>query len=68
MGLGKNNFTKADLRSLGVRRISIGGSLARVCFYLIHQAALEMFNRGTFNFAETQLTHKNFVIFLQHLR
>ncbi|EMO51999.1 phosphoenolpyruvate mutase [Leptospira noguchii] len=58
MGLGKNNFTKVDLQSLGVRRISIGGSLARACFYLIRQAALEMFSRGTFNFAETQLTHK----------
>lgn len=58
VGLGKNNFTAADLLSLGVRRISIGGSLARACFYLIHQAALEMFNRGTFNFTETQLTHK----------
>ncbi|EMO89416.1 hypothetical protein LEP1GSC024_1204 [Leptospira noguchii str. 2001034031] len=58
MGLGKNNFTKVDLQSLGVRRISIGGSLARACFYLIRQAALEMLSRGTFNFAEAQLTHK----------
>ncbi|XDD52122.1 isocitrate lyase/phosphoenolpyruvate mutase family protein [Leptospira sp. WS92.C1] len=58
MGLGKNTLTVADLRSLGVRRISIGGSLARACFHLIHQAALEIIHQGTFSFAETQYGHK----------
>lgn len=58
MGLGKNNLTVDDLRSVGVKRISIGGSLARACFQMIRRAALEMSNSGTFTFSENQYPHK----------
>jgi 2-methylisocitrate lyase-like PEP mutase family enzyme len=57
MGLGHGALSVAELRSLGVRRISIGGSLARACFQLIRQAALEMQQAGTFHFAENQYAH-----------
>ncbi len=58
MGLGKNNLSVAELKNCGVRRISIGGSLARACFYLIQQAGLEILRSGTFSYAEKQIPHK----------
>ncbi len=58
MGLGHNTLTLSDLRSLGVSRISIGGSLARACFGLIRQAALEMKTNGSFTFADQQYSHQ----------
>lgn len=58
MGLSHNQLTVEELRSLGVRRISIGGSLARACFHLIRQAALEIKNSGSFTYADHQYSHK----------
>ncbi|WP_245915605.1 isocitrate lyase/phosphoenolpyruvate mutase family protein [Leptospira johnsonii] len=58
MGLSHNQLTVEQLRSLGVRRISIGGSLARACFHLIRQAALEIMNSGTFTYADHQYSQK----------
>ncbi|TGM03781.1 isocitrate lyase/phosphoenolpyruvate mutase family protein [Leptospira barantonii] len=58
MGLGKSELTLSGLQSLGVRRVSIGGSLARACFHLIREAAFEMIHKGTFSFSEAQYSHK----------
>ncbi len=55
MGLTGNPMTVADLASLGVRRISIGGSLARATFGLIRRAAQEMREHGTFQYAAQQI-------------
>lgn len=55
MGLVGNTYTVPELESFGVRRISIGGSLARATFGLIRRAAEEMRDGGTFTFAEQQV-------------
>jgi 2-methylisocitrate lyase-like PEP mutase family enzyme len=55
MGLTGNSLSLSDLKRLGVRRISIGGSLARAVYYQIRQAGQEMFERGTFTYADQQI-------------
>jgi 2-methylisocitrate lyase-like PEP mutase family enzyme len=55
MGLSGSDVSFGELESLGVRRVSIGGSLARSVYYQIRQAAEEMFSRGTFSYAEKQI-------------
>ncbi len=65
MGLTGNNLTVAQLQSAGVRRISIGGSLARACFGLIRDAAREMRASGTFRFADNQVPHNELCSFLE---
>jgi 2-methylisocitrate lyase-like PEP mutase family enzyme len=55
MGLTGNSLSFSDLKRLGVRRISIGGSLARAVYHHIRQAAREMFEHGTFTYADQQI-------------
>lgn len=55
MGLTGNALSLSDLKRLGVRRISIGGSLARAVYYQIRQAAREMIEQGTFGYANMQI-------------
>lgn len=55
MGLTGSAFTVSQLNSLGVRRISIGGSLARSALGLVRRAAQEMREHGSFSFAEQQI-------------
>lgn len=55
MGLSGSDVSVGELENLGVRRVSIGGSLARAVYYKIRQAAEEMINEGTFSFAEQQV-------------
>lgn len=55
MGLAGNDLSMSELRALGVRRISIGGSLARAMYYRMREAAQEMLEHGTFGFAEHQI-------------
>lgn len=55
VGLAGNPLTVSELEDLGVRRVSIGGSLARTTFGLIRRAALEMRDRGTFKFSKDQI-------------
>ena len=55
MGLTGNALSVAELASLGVKRVSIGGSLARATFGLIRRAAEEIRQQGTFNFAQEQV-------------
>ena len=55
MGLTGTAFTVSQLGSLGVRRVSIGGSLARSALGLIRRAAQEMREHGSFSFAEQQI-------------
>lgn len=57
MGLVGNRLTLAELKKLGVRRVTIGGSLARAVFHHIRRAAVEMLERGTFTFADEQVAH-----------
>lgn len=55
MGLAGSDLSMSELKDLGVRRISIGGSLARAVYFQIHQAAIEMFEKGTFSYANEQI-------------
>jgi 2-methylisocitrate lyase-like PEP mutase family enzyme len=55
MGLGDATLTVAGLRSAGVARISLGGSIARAALGLVRDAARELIERGTLTFAEKQI-------------
>jgi len=55
MGLSGSLLTVPRLGELGVRRVSIGGSLARAACGLIRRAAEEMAVHGSFGFAEQQI-------------
>ncbi|WP_374371346.1 isocitrate lyase/phosphoenolpyruvate mutase family protein [Dongia sp.] len=52
MGLTGSSLSLAALSALGVRRISVGGALARAAFGELIRAAEEMKNTGTFTFAD----------------
>ncbi|MCD5993747.1 isocitrate lyase/phosphoenolpyruvate mutase family protein [Pseudomonas sp. CDFA 602] len=51
MGLGGVTLSVADLSECGVKRISVGSSLARAALGGLHRAAEEICNYGTFNYA-----------------
>ena len=55
MGLAGSPMSVNQLEDLGVKRVSIGGSLARATFGLISRAAEEMRDRGTFTYSEGQV-------------
>lgn len=52
MGLGSVSFTVSELAELGVKRISLGSSLARAAFGAFLRAAEEVRTQGSFTFAE----------------
>ena len=55
MGLAGSPMSVNRLEDLGVKRVSIGGSLARSTFGLIRRAAEEMRDRGTFTYSGQQV-------------
>lgn len=55
VGLIGTPFTVQQLADIGVRRITIGGSLARATYALIREAAQEIIRNGSFSYAETQI-------------
>ena len=55
MGLAGSPMSVSQLEDLGVKRVSIGGSLARATFGVIRRAAEEMRDRGTFTYSEGQV-------------
>lgn len=55
VGLSGKPLSVSDLQAVGVRRISIGGSLARTTFGVIRRAAEEIRDQGTFGFAQAQV-------------
>lgn len=55
MGLTSSPLTVPQLGSLGVRRVTVGGSLARATFGLIRRAAQEMVTSGTFSYVAQQI-------------
>jgi len=58
MGLGATNLTVADLRSVGVARVSLGGSIARAALGFVRQSARELLERGTLSFANIQILQR----------
>jgi 2-methylisocitrate lyase-like PEP mutase family enzyme len=51
MGLSGAAFSLAELSAMGVKRVSVGSALARRAYGTVLDAAKEMIEKGTFNFA-----------------
>lgn len=62
MGLSGGVLTKDDLSQCGVKRISVGGSIARAAFGLIRKAGEEMMSKGTFTFANEQYSQNDLCV------
>lgn len=56
MGLTGNALSLGDLRALGVRRVTVGGSIARAMYHHLLRAARELAEQGTFSYAADQLS------------
>ena len=59
MGIKGVQFTLAELSDLGVRRISVGGALARCAFGAFLHAVREMREHGTFTFLDGETTPRS---------
>jgi len=57
MGLSGASFSLNVLAELGVKRVSLGSSLARAAYGAFLQAALEVKEKGTFEFARTAVPY-----------
>ncbi|QNP71890.1 isocitrate lyase/phosphoenolpyruvate mutase family protein [Streptomyces roseirectus] len=55
MGLTGGELTMAELRELGVRRVTVGGSIVRAMYRQLADAARELMEQGTFTYAANQL-------------
>jgi 2-methylisocitrate lyase-like PEP mutase family enzyme len=55
VGLAGNRYSVADLAGAGVKRISLGSSLARAALGELARAAREIRDHGTFDFAENAM-------------
>ncbi len=58
MGLVGAPLSLGELSALGVKRVSVGGSLARAAFGALVRAGREMRERGTFTFAGDAPSHR----------
>lgn len=56
IGLGDTGLNAHALLAAGVRRISLGGTIARAALGLVRQAAVELREKGTLGFAEGQMS------------
>lgn len=52
-----NTIDAGTLFSLGVRRVSLGGSLARAAYSLLERAGRELFDRGTLGFLDGAMSY-----------
>ena len=68
MGLKGTPFSRAELSALGVKRISVGGSLARAALGAFLRAAHEMRDHGTFTFANDAITHRDITSMFESMR
>ncbi|MEV0564810.1 isocitrate lyase/phosphoenolpyruvate mutase family protein [Dactylosporangium sp. NPDC050588] len=59
MGLTGGTLSLAALRDLGVRRVTVGGSIARAMYHHLRRAARELAEHGTFTYADTQLSQSD---------
>ncbi len=57
MGLSGPSFSLDALESLGVKRVSLGSSLARAAYGAFLQAAQEVREKGTFDFAHNTVSY-----------
>lgn len=59
MGLTGNALSLDDLAALGVRRVTVGGSIARAMYRHLRDAAQELAERGTFSYGDNQLSQSD---------
>ena len=57
MGFQGATFSVEELAAIGVKRISVGGSFARAALGAFLRAALEVKDKGTFNYAADAISH-----------
>ena len=60
VGKGMADYTLEELGEIGIRRVSIGGSLLRAAFAFAERAVAEMKNEGRFTWAADQLGPADF--------
>ena len=60
VGKATADYSLEELAELGIRRVSIGGSLLRATFAFAECAAAEMKDRGRFTWAADQLGPADF--------
>ena len=60
VGAATADYTVDELAELGIRRVSIGGSLMRATFALAERAAAQMKDQGRFSWAADQLGPADF--------
>lgn len=58
MGFQGVQLDMATLQALGVRRVSVGGSLARAAYGALIRAGKELLNEGTFSYANAAISGK----------
>lgn len=59
MGLSGNRLSVAELSALGVRRVSVGGSIARSALAAAKRAGEEIMSQGTFTYAADAVPHRD---------
>lgn len=57
IGLGTTTGNAYDLIDVGVRRVSLGGSIARAALGFLRESAREIRDRGTLDFAKVAIAH-----------
>lgn len=57
-GFAGFGLSQAELSEIGVKRISVGGALARAALGSLLHAAQEMLDRGTFSFADEAISFR----------
>ena len=60
VGKGMADYTMEELGEIGIRRVSVGGSLLRAAFAFAERAVAEMKDRGGFTWAADQLGPADF--------
>ena len=68
VGKGMADYTLEELAELGIRRVSIGGSLLRAMFAFAERAVAEMRDQGRFTWAADQLGPADFDRLFEHRR
>lgn len=65
MGLSGMQMSLAELAAIGVKRVSVGSTLARAAFRSFLRAAREMREHGTFTFAEEAASSREIMAMFQ---
>lgn len=67
LGLSNANFSLDDLSKLGVKRVSVGSALARAAYSAFFRAAEEVYQKGSFAFAQEAMPYSKINSLLKDL-